>query len=163
MLIGELARRAGVKPQTVRYYESLGLLSRPGRSPSGYRSYSPIAIEELGFVHKAQSLGFSLEEIKQILDLGRAGRAPCASVLAIADGHLANLAWRIAQLTDLRQQLTQAVQRWKEGGVPARCASTLCGLINEVGEDRPLPEERRSGSPTRVANRMMPSPRARRR
>lgn len=101
MLIGELARRADVKPQTVRYYESLGLLSRAERTPSGYRRYGPRALEELAFVHKAQSLGFSLEEIKQILDLGRRGRAPCSSVLAIAEGHLASLDRRIKQLSAL--------------------------------------------------------------
>lgn len=142
MLIGELARRAGVRPQTIRYYESLGLLARAERTSSGYRRYGTRALEELTFVHKAQGLGFSLEEIKQILDLGRSGRAPCASVLAIAEGHLAHLDRRIKELRQLQKELTQAVRQWKNGGVPTECASTLCGLINDVGEPVRLGESR---------------------
>jgi MerR family copper efflux transcriptional regulator len=136
MLIGELARRAGVTPQTIRYYESLGVVSHADRSPSGYRRYTPQALEELEFVRKAQSLGFSLEEIKQIVDLGQAGRAPCSSVLAIAERHLETIDQRIAELRELRKELTQAVEKWKDGGVPKECASTLCGLITGVHSTR---------------------------
>lgn len=132
MLIGELARRACVKPQTVRYYETLGLLSRVERSVSGYRRYGPHALEELQFIRKAQSLGFSLDDVKQILEVARAGRAPCSRVLAIAEGHVVDLGKRIEQLTALRDELARAVKGWKSGGVPSRCASTLCGLINEA-------------------------------
>jgi DNA-binding transcriptional MerR regulator len=134
MLIGELARRAGVKAQTVRYYETLGLLSPVQRSASGYRSYSAQALEELQFIRKAQSLGFSLNDVRQILDVARAGRAPCSRVLAIAEKHLVDLEERIAQLSELREDLTRAVNRWRDGRVPERCASTLCGLISEAAE-----------------------------
>lgn len=132
--IGELARRAGVKPQTVRYYESLGLLSRVDRSASGYRRYGPRTLEELQFIRKAQDLGFSLDDVKQILDLARAGRTPCSRVLAIAEGHVADLEQRIEQLTRLRDELARSVKSWKNGGVPSRCGSTLCGLISETAE-----------------------------
>lgn len=134
MLIGELARRAGVKAQTVRYYETLGLLSRVQRSASGYRWYGAQALEELRFIRKAQSLGFSLDDVRQILDVARAGRPPCSRVLAIAEKHLVDLDQRITQLSELRDDLTRAVNRWKDGGVPERCASTLCGLISEAAE-----------------------------
>jgi DNA-binding transcriptional MerR regulator len=134
MLIGELARRAGVKAQTIRYYETLGLLSPVQRSASGYRSYSAQAVEELQFIRKAQSLGFSLDDVRQILDVARAGRLPCSRVLAIAERHLVDLDQRIAQLSELRDDLTRAVNRWKDGGVSERCASTLCGLISEAAE-----------------------------
>ena len=134
MLIGVLARRAGVKAQTVRYYETLGLLSPVQRSASGYRSYSAQALEELQFIRKAQSLGFSLDDVKQILDVARAGRTPCSRVLAIAERHLVDLNERIAQLSELRADLTRAVTRWRDGGVPERCATTLCGLISEAAE-----------------------------
>jgi len=134
MLIGELARRAGVKPQTVRYYESLGILSRAQRTASGYRRYGLQALDELQFIRKAQSLGFSLDDVKQILQVARAGRAPCERVLAIAEGHLAELDRRIEQLTTLREDLGRSVTKWKKGGVPSECASTLCGLISEAAE-----------------------------
>lgn len=169
MLIGEVARQAGVKPQTVRYYEAFGLLSPVVRSASGYRSYDSKTLEELGFIRKAQSLGFSLDDVRQILEVARAGGAPCTRVLAIAEGHLADLDERIAQLMDLRHELKRAVKQWRNGGVPARCASTLCGLIADAAEptsrqkisltrsvaskrsagergDRPFPEERIAGT-----------------
>lgn len=134
MLIGGLARRAGVKPQTVRYYESLGLLSRADRTASGYRRYGLEALEELRFIRKAQSLGFSLDDVKQIVEVARAGRAPCSRVLAIAEGHVADLERRIEQLTRLRDELGRSLRRWRSGGIPAHCASTLCGLIGDAAE-----------------------------
>lgn len=145
MIIGEVARRAGVTPQTVRYYESLGLLSPVVRSASGYRSYSPRTLEELGFIRKAQSLGFSLDDVKQILEVARAGRATCTRVFAIAEGHLADLDERITQLLELRDDLRRAVKQWRDGGVPARCASTLCGLIADAAE----PSSRQKTRPSR--------------
>jgi DNA-binding transcriptional MerR regulator len=132
MLIGELARRAGVKAQTVRYYETLGLLSPVQRRASGYRSYGSQTLEELRFIRKAQSLGFSLDDVRQILDVARAGRPPCARVLAIAEKHLVDLDRRIRQLSELRNDLGRAVKQWKDSDVPTRCASTLCGLISEA-------------------------------
>ena len=134
MLIGELARQATVKPQTVRYYESLGLLSPVQRRPSGYRSYGPKALEELRFIRKAQSLGFSLDDVRQILDVARAGRAPCERVLTIAEQHMVELQQRIAQLCELRDELSRAVRQWRDGGIPQRCAATLCGLISDAAD-----------------------------
>jgi MerR family copper efflux transcriptional regulator len=135
MLIGELARRAGVKAQTVRYYETLGLLLPVQRRASGYRSYGwSQTLEELLFIRKAQSLGFSLDDVRQILDVARAGRPPCARVLAIAERHLVDLDQRIRQLSELRDDLRRAVEQWRDGGVPTQCASTLCGLITDAAE-----------------------------
>jgi len=155
ILIGELARKAGVKAQTIRYYEALGLLSPVLRSASGYRSYDAATLEELGFIRKAQSLGFSLEDIRQILNVARAGRAPCERVLAIAEKHLAELDERISQLRELRTDLARALKQWKGGGVPAHCASTLCGLINEAAEPvsrrRILSERLRSPSARKIS------------
>ena len=61
LLIGELASRSGVAPPTIRYYESIGLLKAPARTSGGYRRYSESTIEDLVFIRKAQSLGFSLD------------------------------------------------------------------------------------------------------
>lgn len=150
MLIGALAKRAGVKPQTIRYYETLGLLPRPVRTASGYRRYESRALDELAFIRKAQHLGFSLDDIQQILWLGRAGKAPCSSVLSLAEGHLTELDERIEQLTHLRGELGRAVQRWRDGGVPERCVSTLCGLIADATVPHTPNRQKRSGLPTTV-------------
>jgi DNA-binding transcriptional MerR regulator len=136
-LIGDLAKRAGVTPQTIRYYERLGLLPRPLRSASGYRRYDERAWRDLAFIKRAQALGFSLEEIKEVLQMARAGRAPCQRVLDLAERHVAELDRRLAELAALRDRLTAALARWKRGGVPAECATSLCGLIAGVEEGNP--------------------------
>lgn len=69
MQIGEFARRAGVNVQTVRYYERRGLLPEPERRASGYRQYTPAALERLQFIRRAQELGFTLNEIDELLQL----------------------------------------------------------------------------------------------
>ncbi len=132
LLIGELADRVGVKAQTIRYYERLGVLSPARRTAAGYRRYGPDAAAALAFIKKAQALGFSLDDIKRVLDLSRAGRAPCSTVLALAKDHLEELDQRIEQLQGLRQQLGAAVDRWDSGGASPDCASTLCGLISDA-------------------------------
>lgn len=74
LLIGNVAERAGVSAPTIRYYESIGLLKVPPRSSTGYRHYTDTAVQELHFIKKAQGLGFSLDEIGEILKLTRAGK-----------------------------------------------------------------------------------------
>lgn len=76
LLIGEVAKRTGFPAPTIRYYEEVGLLRKPSRAESGYRSYSSKTVDELLFIKKAQTLGFSLEEIGEILQLSRSGRRP---------------------------------------------------------------------------------------
>ena len=73
MLIGDVARHSDVTPATIRYYEEIGLLTTPPRTAGGYRRYSTATLDELEFIRKGQGLGFSLEEIGEILKLSRAG------------------------------------------------------------------------------------------
>jgi DNA-binding transcriptional MerR regulator len=134
LLIGELAQRTGIKAQTIRYYERLGVLTAARRTAAGYRRYGPDAAAELAFIKNAQALGFSLDDIKRVLDLSRSGRAPCSTVLALAKEHLSELDRRIEQLQSLRQHLTTALRRWESGGAPPDCASTLCGLISDAAD-----------------------------
>lgn len=78
VLIGELAREAGVSAPTVRYDEEIGLLPPSSRTSGGYRRYTDAALHELRFIRKAQGPGFSLDEIREILKLSRTGETPCA-------------------------------------------------------------------------------------
>jgi hypothetical protein len=78
--VGAVAKAAGVGVQTLHYYERLGLLPKPQRSAANYRLYSSDAIRRVKFIKKAQAIGLTLEETKQILDLKERGRAPCAKV-----------------------------------------------------------------------------------
>ncbi len=87
LLIGQVAKLAGVKSDTVRFYERTGLLPRPTRTAAGYRVYDEAATRQLRFVKKAQALGFSLDEIRRILNLRGGGRKTCDRVLAIAEAN----------------------------------------------------------------------------
>lgn len=127
LLIGELAERTGVAAPTIRYYEGLGLLRPPARSTSGYRRYSDDAIQELTFIRKAQSLGFSLEEIAEIVKLSRAGRTPCDHVLSLAHQHLDAVDERIRHLQIFRNQLAAEVEKW-DGKTSPTCEG-LCQII----------------------------------
>lgn len=127
LLIGDLAHRAGVSPATIRYYEQVGLLPAPFRSAAGYRRYSDAAVDELRFIRKAQALGFSLDEITEILKLSRSGKTPCSRVLSLAHQHLAAIAERIRQLQTFHDQLAQELAKW-DGKQTPTCAG-LCQII----------------------------------
>src|SRR5215204_2818224 len=88
MKIGEVAKRSGVGIETLRFYEKSGLLERPGRTFSGYRMYGDEVFERIAFIKRAQVLGFTLEEIRQLVEHKRHGESPCAEVREIAQRRL---------------------------------------------------------------------------
>lgn len=128
LLIGAVAKKAEVSTPTIRCYEEIGLLRPPVRGSSGYRRYSAAAVEELRFIKKAQKLGFSLEEIKEILKLSRAGATPCGRVLDLAKRHLAMVEEQIAQLEKFRSQLAEEVAK-SDGKTTPTCEG-LCQIIS---------------------------------
>jgi MerR family mercuric resistance operon transcriptional regulator len=113
LTIGQLAARAGVNIQTVRYYERRGLMPRPARSRTGYRQYRPEAADRLAFSKRAQDLGFSLEEIAELLAL-RVSHAPaCGTIEARACDKITVVERKIAELTRMKrtlERLTAACQ-----------------------------------------------------
>ena len=133
MLIGEIARLSDLTPATIRYYEEIGLLTAPQRSDSGYRHYCPTILDELKFIKKGQGLGFSLEEIREILSISRAGAAPCNQVLDMAQRNLAAADERIRHLQDFRNRLAALIARWKDSATIA-CSENnrLCPIINSA-------------------------------
>lgn len=130
ILIGDVAERTGLTAPTIRYYESIGLLAPAPRSATGYRRYSDTTVEELRFIKKAQSLGFSLEEIGEILKLSRAGDTPCSHVLDLSRRHLKAVEERIQQLTRFRDQLGAEVAKW-DGKQEPTCRG-LCQIISNA-------------------------------
>lgn len=132
---GELAERAGVGVQTLHYYERLGLLPKPDRSASNYRLYPTDALRRVQFIKKAQALGFTLEEIKEILGLREQGRAPCRCVADAGKKHLQQLDARIAALQEFRQALAAVVPKWEKATSRQRkCAGEFCDLIERLPE-----------------------------
>jgi DNA-binding transcriptional MerR regulator len=132
MLIGEIARISDLTPATIRYYEELGLLTAPQRSVSGYRHYCPTILDELKFIKKGQGLGFSLEEIREILSISRAGNTPCAQVLDMARRNLAAADERIRHLQDFRTRLAAQISRWTDKAAMACSGDGLCQIINSA-------------------------------
>ncbi|PYU33691.1 MAG: hypothetical protein DMG31_08265 [Acidobacteria bacterium] len=132
MLIGQLATRVGVRVQTVRFYEQLGLLPRPQRKESGYRVYAEPDIRRMLFIRQAKSLGFSLQEIRGILRTRQQGDCPCAEVISIARRHLRELEQQIRHLSKFRQELSRAVRKWKRSGKKRISADAICVLIERT-------------------------------
>jgi DNA-binding transcriptional MerR regulator len=86
--IGQVARRTGLSVETIRYYERLGLVAEAARTPSGYRQFEPEVVERLRFVQRAQALGFSLEEIRELLELRLSPGGHAADVRRRAEAKL---------------------------------------------------------------------------
>jgi DNA-binding transcriptional MerR regulator len=133
LLIGAVAKLTGVSPPTIRYYEDIGLLAPPLRSPTGYRRYSDTTVEELRFVRKAQALGFSLDEIAEVLRLSRSGKTPCSHVLTVAHRHLTAIEERIRHLQTFRERLAAELAKW-DGKETPTCRG-LCQIIAEAEAD----------------------------
>ena len=136
LLIGQLAASAGVKRDSVRFYERNGLLPKPARSANGYRAYDEAAVTQLRFIKKAQSLGFSLDEVKRILHLHDQGSSTCRSVLAMAEATLAETEIKLRDLQEFREALAANVRRWKKLPARRKCAAEFCDLIESSSEPR---------------------------
>lgn len=134
--IGEAASRAGVSAATIRYYERAGVMPKPPRSSAAYRLYSERAVEELKFVRRAQALGFSLNEIRGLLQLSRGGEAPCSRVISLATTHVALLDERIQQLQAFRHRLASALDKWRTD----RCGFASEGLCDLLGHGEFAPD-----------------------
>lgn len=104
--IGELARRTGYAVQTVRYYEQIGLMPKPARTEGGQRRYDAALVQRLLFIRRARDLGFSVDDIRSLLDLAKQPDQPCASVDDIAETHLAAIDSKIAALKALRAEIS---------------------------------------------------------
>ncbi|WP_019141003.1 Cu(I)-responsive transcriptional regulator [Noviherbaspirillum massiliense] len=105
MNIGEAASASGVTAKMIRYYESIGLISQTRRTEAGYRTYGDKDVHRLRFIKRARSLGFSLDQIKDLLSLWQDPERASADVKAIAQSHVADLERRIAELTEMRNTL----------------------------------------------------------
>jgi Hg(II)-responsive transcriptional regulator len=105
----QVARRAGVNAQTLRYYERRGLLPDPPRTASGYRAYEPEAVRIVRFIKRAQELGFSLTEVEMLLHLADGGPESCDGARQLAQRKVAEIDTKIATLTAMRASLTRLI------------------------------------------------------
>ncbi|MEL6489703.1 MAG: heavy metal-responsive transcriptional regulator [Cyanobacteria bacterium J06621_3] len=128
--IGEVSRQTGVAVGAIRYYESLGLLTCQ-RGDNGYRYYSSEALQQVHFVKKAQSLGFSLEEIGEILHIHRQGNVPCQRVQSILQEKIDQLEAQIRDMSSFKQGLERYRDSWTMANTPLE-AGNICPLIETV-------------------------------
>lgn len=115
--IGTLSRRTGTKVQTIRYYEQIGLLPEPERTEGGQRRYADGDLDRLAFIRHARQLGFTLDAIRQLLDLADNPTRPCAEVDRIARGQLKEVEDRILRLEALRRELRRMLRECSQDTV----------------------------------------------
>jgi MerR family transcriptional regulator, mercuric resistance operon regulatory protein len=127
----ELARRTGCNLETVRYYEKVRLLPEPPRTAGGYRSYDTTHERRLRFVLRARELGFSLDEIRELLHLVDERDQPCAEVRAVAAAHLDDVQAKIADLKRMERVLKDVVAKCADGTLPE------CPLIQTLFRKAP--------------------------
>lgn len=118
--IGELSRQSGVKVPTIRYYEQVGLLATPHRTPGKQRRYGAPDITRLNFIKHSRELGFEVDDIRELLALSAQPEKPCDNADKITAHHLAAVDQRIAQLKALRTELARMLANC-EGGRVADC------------------------------------------
>ena len=114
LTIGNVARRIGVRPSALRYYEAQGILRPAARRPNGYRIYSDDAVKALSFVKRVQSLGITLKEIKPLLNLASQDQRPCSHVKRLARKHVREVDDKIRELRALRNELRSLLRRKAE-------------------------------------------------
>ncbi len=137
--IGTLSKGTGCKVETIRYYERSGLLPAPARSPGGYRLYGTEHRKRLAFILRARALGFSMHEVRRLLDLADHHRQPCAQARRVAASHLEDVRARIADLRAMERVLKETVARCGQGTGPH------CPLIDALYRDGPATGAARRG------------------
>ena len=136
MRIGEVATRAHVSVETLRYYERRGLLRDPARSGSGYRSYTPDVIRRVHFVRQAQELGFTLDEIAGLLRMWEDSATSCEQVADRASATLQRIDAKMAQLERMRGALAQYVAACRASETLAECPLLVSlGQLEDEHED----------------------------
>ena len=128
LTIAKLARASGVNRETVRFYEARGLLAAPPRSASGYRLYAPSDARRVRFIRVAQALGFTLEEIGELLSLRGSPNGTCGVVKAKAMEKIAKIDRKIKALTDMKAVLVEVSSECDGGSSPIDECPMLCAL-----------------------------------
>lgn len=123
-----LARRTGCNLETIRYYEKVGMMPDPPRTASGYRIYDEAHVSRLRFILRARELGFSIEEIRELLGLVDGGTQTCAEVKERTERHLADVRTKIADLKRIEKVLASTSARCSGDEVPE------CPMLETLSE-----------------------------
>ncbi len=121
LTIGEVARAAEIGVETVRFYEREGLIAEPPRRQSGYRQYPPDTVRRLRFIRRAKDLGFTLKEIRELLDLRVDPTSSCANVRTLAKVKMADIEAKMLDLARIQAALTELVRTCRGKGPTSAC------------------------------------------
>ena len=128
LFIGQVAALSGLPVKTIRYYADIGLLSSLERTEGGYRQFSSEVLTRLAFIKRSQSLGLSLQEIKEILKVYDQGELPCGDIKQKLIKKLLQIDHQIGQLTTLRAELSGLLLGWEN---PATQEGTICPILQK--------------------------------
>ncbi len=131
MTRGELAKCGQVNPETIRYYERSGLLPLPERSESNYRLFTPTAVQRIRFIKRAQAVGFSLDEIRTLLDLKSSAEATTGDVRTMVSDKISEIDQKIAALQAMRDELTVLFDDCPGGDHPTE----ECPILESFAQD----------------------------
>jgi MerR family copper efflux transcriptional regulator len=148
MNIGEAAKASGVSAKMIRHYESVGLFPQPKRTDSGYRQYGDSEVHTLRFIRQARDLGFSLEQIAELLALWQNKKRPSRHVKALAEAHIDELEQKLHDIRAMKATLEHLVHCCHGDDRPE------CPILQTLSDDKPV-------LPGARASRGMPAPRAR--
>ncbi|MBO0790979.1 MAG: heavy metal-responsive transcriptional regulator [Ktedonobacteraceae bacterium] len=143
--IGQLARQAGVRVETIRFYEREGLLEKPPRRASGYRQYSEEVVKRIDFIKRAQQLGFSLKEIMELLTLRVDAQTSCKEVKRHTEAKIAEVERKLVALQRMRTALLQVAALCIGDGPTSRCPMLDALDQQEHFEQITEPHKRRNG------------------
>ena len=115
--IGQLAEATDTTVETIRYYERISLLAAPQRTEGNYRAYAPEHLARLSFIRRARDLGFTIDEVRALIDLADQKGKDCGTVDALARAHLADVDRKIGDLKSLRRELTDIIQSCGRGSI----------------------------------------------
>lgn len=144
LTIGALAKQAGVGVETVRFYERRGLVRRPARPRDGYRAYPEEAVGRIRFIRNAQAVGFTLQEVKELLALRVTAGTSCAAVRSRASAKAADVQRRLAELERIRVALEKLIAMCPGRGALAGCTILEALDSAELGVPEPRPPARKA-------------------
>lgn len=132
LTIGQVAKRTGIGVETVRFYEREGLLEEPARRPSGYRQFDERIVTRLRFIRRAKELGFTLNEIKELLSLKLDPSTTCADVKSRAEAKIKDIDERIRTLERMKQALEKLTRACSGRGTTSNCP-----ILDALDGERP--------------------------
>ena len=134
MQIGTIAKKIGLSVDAIRFYERTYLLPRPPRTPGGFRKYGESDVETLGFIRRVQGLGFTLNEVRELLELRRSRLQPCAPVRRRMEQKVGDVRRKLVHLQKLERELRKALRSCNK---EMRKRSTHCPLLTETNQRKP--------------------------